>query len=109
MATLQEFKAELFKAMANPIRIRILEVLRAEGELSVGEIQTRLGLEPSNVSQHLTILRKQGLIASTRIGTSLRYAIAAPGLPDLLDAARAIFENQLIEQGRLLNSDGARH
>lgn len=108
MATLQEFKAELFKALANPIRIRILEVLRTEGELSVAEIQQRVRVGPSNVSQHLTILRKQGLLGTNRTGTTIRYSIVTPGLYALLDAARAIFEAQLAEQERMLKSEDAK-
>lgn len=100
--TLQEFKAELFKAMANPIRIRILEELRIHGELTVGEIQQRIQVEPSNVSQHLSIMRRHGLVRSSREGTNVRYAVAHPELFDLLDSSRRIFEKQLADQTRLL-------
>ncbi len=105
-ATLQDFKAELFRTLANPVRIRILEVLRESGSLTVGEIQQRVGVEPSNVSQHLSILRGHGLVATRRDGTSIWYSIAAPNLFDLLDVARAIFEKQLTEQARILGQQG---
>jgi len=105
-ATLQDFKAELFRTLANPVRIRILEVLREAGSLTVGEIQLRVGVEPSNVSQHLSILRAHGLVATRRDGTSIWYSIAAPDLFDLLDVARAIFEKQLTEQTRMLGQQG---
>ena len=101
-ATLQDFKAELFRTLANPVRIRILEVLRAAGSLTVGEIQHRVCVEPSNVSQHLGILRRHGLVTTRREGTSIRYSIAAPELFGLLDVARAIFEKQLTEHTRML-------
>jgi ArsR family transcriptional regulator len=100
--TLQDFKAELFRTLANPVRIRILEVLRAAGSLTVSEIHQRVRVEPSNVSQHLSILRGHGLVATRREGTSIRYSIAVPDLFDLLDVARAIFEKQLTEQARML-------
>lgn len=105
--SLQEFKANLFKAMANPIRIRILEVLRAGGPLTVSEIQQQVGVEPSNVSQHLSVLRSQGLVATQRQGTSVSYSVAAPDLYELLDVARAIFEKQLSDQAQLLNAESA--
>lgn len=102
--TLQEFKAELFRALANPVRIRILEVLRASGDLTVGEIQQRVGVEPSNVSQHLSILRGHGLVATRREGTSIWYSVSAPDLFELLDVARGIFEKQLTEHTRMLEA-----
>ena len=105
MATLQDFKAELFKAMANPIRIRILEELRTCDGLTVGELQRRVGVEPSNVSQHLALMRRGGLVTSSREGTSIRYAVANKELFGLLDVARAIFEKQVDQQARLLRAD----
>ena len=67
-STMQDFKAELFRTLANPVRIRILEVLRAAESLTVGDIQERVGIEPSNVSQHLSILQgtRSGCHASGR-------------------------------------------
>ena len=103
-AALQDFKAELFRTLANPVRIRILEVLRASGDLTVGEIQHRVGVEPSNVSQHLSILRSRGLVTTRREGTSIWYSVAAPDLYELLDVARAIFEKQLDYQARMLDA-----
>jgi ArsR family transcriptional regulator len=105
-ATLQDFKAELFRTLANPVRIRILEVLRVTDDLTVGEIQQRVGVEPSNVSQHLSILRGHGLVTTRREGTSIRYSVAAPDVYELLDVARGIFEKQLDEQARMLAAAG---
>ncbi len=103
-STLQDFKAELFKALANPVRIRILEELRLNGDLTVGELQQRVGVEPSNVSQHLALLRRSGLVATSREGTSIRYTVANSRLFELLDAARSLFEQQLADQARMLQS-----
>ncbi len=100
--TLQDFKAELFRALAHPMRIRILELLRAATCLTVGEIQQRVGAEPSNVSQHLAILRQHGLVSTRRDGTSIWYSVTDEELFGLLDVARAIFEQQLQEQTRIL-------
>lgn len=103
--TLQHFKSELFRALANPVRIRILEVLRAAGDATVGDIQQRVGAEPSNVSQHLAVLRSHGLVTTRREGTSIWYAVANTQVFALLDAARAIFEQQLSDQARLLEDE----
>ncbi len=105
MTTLQDFKAELFKALANPIRVRIIEVLRAEGSLTVGDIQARVGIEPANASQHLSILRAQGIVEARREGTSAWYSIAAPECLDILDAGRALFERQLAAQSEMLAAE----
>jgi ArsR family transcriptional regulator len=104
--TLQQFKADLFKTMANPLRIRILEELRAGGSLTVGEIQQRVGVEPSNVSQHLSIMRSHALVTSTREGSNVRYAVTTSEIFELMDVARAIFENRLLEQSRMLEAGG---
>lgn len=100
--TLQDFKAELFRTLANPVRIRILEVLRHAGSLTVREIQQRVGSEPANVSQHLALMRGRGLVSTRRDGTSIWYSIAEPQLFEMLDAARAIFDNQLAAQAKLV-------
>jgi ArsR family transcriptional regulator len=91
---LQSFKAEFFKALAHPIRIRILEILRA-GERSVQELQTRLDLDQSTVSQQLAVLRAKNIVAARKEGTTVRYEIRDPLVGDLLDVARRIFNNQL--------------
>lgn len=102
MTTLQEFKAELFRSLGNPLRIRILEALRSAGSLTVTEIQQRVGAEPSNVSQHLGLMRARGLVTARREGTSIWYSIADEGTFQLLDAARDIFERQVAAQARAL-------
>jgi DNA-binding transcriptional ArsR family regulator len=91
---LQSFKAEFFKALAHPIRIRLLEVLR-DGPRSVQELQTRLELDQSIVSQQLAILRAKNIVTARKEGTTVRYEIRDPLVGDLLDVARRIFNNQL--------------
>ncbi len=83
------------------MRIRILETLRVAGSLSVGEIQQRVGAEPSNVSQHLGIMRARGIVAAAREGTSVHYSVAEPEIFAILDSAREIFDRQLSAQLRL--------
>jgi DNA-binding transcriptional ArsR family regulator len=91
---LQAFKAEFFKALAHPSRIRLLEVLRG-GERSVQELQARLDLDQSIVSQQLAILRAKNIVTARKEGTTVRYEIRDPLVGDLLDVARRIFNNQL--------------
>ena len=98
---LQAFKAEFFKALAHPIRIRILEILRAQ-EYSVQELQARLNLDQSTVSQQLAVLRSKHVVIARKEGTAVRYKVRDALVGDLLDVARRIFNNQLIGSQTLL-------
>jgi DNA-binding transcriptional ArsR family regulator len=91
---LQSFKAEFFKALAHPIRIRILEILRSR-DRSVQELQALLDLDQSTVSQQLAVLRAKNIVTARKEGTTVRYAVRDALVGDLLDVARRIFNNQL--------------
>ena len=93
--SLRIFKADFFKALAHPARIKILELLRA-GELSVTELQEGLQIDPSGVSQHLSILRHKNIVESRKAGTTVFYRVRDAEVFELLDVARRIFNNQLI-------------
>jgi ArsR family transcriptional regulator len=108
MLTLQDFKADLFRVLANPARIRILETLRSAGSLTVGEIQQRVGIEPANASQHLSTLRTRGIVEARREGTSVWYSVAETDVFLLLDAARSIFEHRLAGQAEMLQEPPGR-
>lgn len=82
----------------------ILEILR-EGETSVAELLNRLGLEPSTASQQLGILRTKHLVESRKVGTSSFYRVVDPQLFTLLDFAKQIFNNQLIDLQTMIQSD----
>jgi DNA-binding transcriptional ArsR family regulator len=98
---LQQFKAEFFRALAHPIRIRILEQL-VRGEHSVQELQERLGLEQPVVSQQLAVLRAKQIVSARKEGTTVRYAVRDPLLGDLLAVARKIFDSHLLGSQTLL-------
>lgn len=98
---LQSFKAEFFKALAHPLRIRIVEILR-EGDRSVQELQGAVGLDQSTVSQQLAVLRGKHVVRARKQGTTVRYAVVDPLVGDLLDVARRIFNNQLTGSQTLL-------
>jgi ArsR family transcriptional regulator len=98
---LQAFKAEFFRALAHPARIRILEVL-AGGERTVQDLQQVLGLEQPVVSQHLAVLRGKNIVSTRRVGTSVHYALIDPLITELLRTAREIFNRQLAGTRSLL-------
>lgn len=98
---LQVWKAEFFKALAHPARIRILEYLR-EGERSAGEIIEALGLEQSNGSQHLAVLRQKEIVVTRREGPSVLYSVRDPMLYEVLDLLRRYFHEHLTELQGLL-------
>ena len=89
---LQKFKARFFRALAHPIRIRILEIL-GRGERTVQELQTILMLDQPIVSQQLAVLRNQDIVRGQKEGLSVRYSLRDPLVADLLDVARGIFDN----------------
>jgi DNA-binding transcriptional ArsR family regulator len=91
---LQAFKAEFFKALGHPVRIRMLEILVAR-DRSVQDLQDALGLDQPTVSQQLAILRAKNIVTATKVGTSVRYAVRDPLVRDLLNVARRIFNRQL--------------
>ena len=101
--SLQGFKAELFKALAHPARIRILELLRS-GERTVSDLQRVLEMESSTVSQQLALLRARDIVAGRKQGTSVYYRVVDPLIFDLLDVGRNIFDNHLVD---LQNAAGA--
>ena len=98
---LQSFKAEFFKALAHPIRIHVLEILRTS-EKSVQELQAALGLDQATVSQQLAVLRGKNIVRARKEGTTVRYTVVDPLVGDLLDVARNLFNNQLIGSQLLL-------
>lgn len=102
MSELSQFKAEFFKALAHPLRIRILDELR-KGELSVNDLGSRLDVEQSNLSQQLAVLRNRNILHARKDGQNVYYAVRDPQLFDLLDVARKIFNNHLIDVKGLLS------
>lgn len=99
---LQQFKAEFFKALAHPLRIRILELL-SEGEKNVNEIQTLIGSEGSAVSQQLMVLRAKNIVKGTKDGNRVVYALRDPAIVDVLEAAKKVFNNHLVDTIVLLD------
>lgn len=84
-----DVKAELFKSMGHPARIQVLEML-ADGPVAVSRLRDDTGLEPSNLSQHLGVLRRQRLITPSRQDGRLFYELSCPEVSGLLLAARSL-------------------
>lgn len=93
---LVNFKADFFKALANPLRIKILDELRG-GELTVSDIRERLAVELPNVSQQLSVLKSKNLVRSRKQGNNIYYSCSDPAIWKLLDVAKELFNNQLVD------------
>jgi ArsR family transcriptional regulator len=98
---IQQLKAEFFKALAHPARIRILELL-SQGELSVSELVPEVGLESSHLSQQLGVLRRANLVVTRKSGNLVYYRLADRRLAKLLDLAKQILLSYLTETRDLL-------
>ena len=100
---LRKFKAEAFQALAHPTRIHVIETL-AEGELSVGAILERVKVEPSNLSQHLSVLRLKNLVATRKDGNQVLYSLRDPLLVEVLDIMRKYFQRHFEEASEMLKN-----
>ena len=103
--SLHEFKADFFKALGHPLRLRILDALR-EGEKSVSALQAELGAEQSTLSQHLGVLRRRGFVAARKEGTLIYYRANDAEVYPFLDLGRALFERHLERSSLLLAASG---
>lgn len=99
-APLYEIKSNLFKALAHPARIRVLELLVAAGdeEVPVSALLEATGLEASHLSQHLAVLRKHGVVSAQRSGNAVNYRLAHPAVAELLTSARKFLTEVLGQQ-----------
>lgn len=98
---LHQAKAELFRTLGHPTRIRVLELLQ-DGPRTVRELLAELEIEPSSLSQQLAVLRRAGIVASTREGATVSYRLAASDVAELMRAARRFLSDVLDEQKQLL-------
>jgi ArsR family transcriptional regulator len=98
---IHRFKAEFFKALGHPARLVILGQLRG-GERSVQELQQALEMDQSSVSQQLAVLRNKNIVDTRKEGTTVYYRVRDPMIFQLLDVAREIFNNHLIDTQTIL-------
>jgi ArsR family transcriptional regulator len=96
-----EMHAEVCKSMANPTRLKIMNLLR-EGEKSVGELKKQLELPKANLSQHLGVLRQRGIISSRRSGLNIYYKVTNSKMIKACDLLREVLLEQIREDGKLV-------
>ena len=101
---LQRFKAQYLKAMAHPVRIRTLEILR-QGELAVADVQAQVDADVANISQHLAVLRNAGIVTARKTGLSVLYSVRDAEVFSILDALREIFSHRLDSMQTVLAAD----
>lgn len=102
---LYEIKANLFKALAHPARIRVLEILSAKGgRTAVSEILDDTGLEPTLLSQHLAQLKRHHVVRAERVGNAVYYELAHPSISELLVIARSFLADTLRGQQQQLEA-----
>lgn len=93
---LYEIKANLFKALAHPARIRVLEILSANNRpTTVSEILAATDIEPTLLSQHLAVLKRHHVVSSRRVGNAVIYELAHPKISELLVIARTFLADTL--------------
>jgi ArsR family transcriptional regulator len=97
--------AEMCKVLSNPLRLRIIDVLR-EGEMTVSQLSGQVGTGLATVSQHLALMRNQGILASRREGNSSYYRVANPKMLQAFDILREVLferieaEHSLVSGGK---------
>ncbi|MFF7551159.1 ArsR/SmtB family transcription factor [Streptomyces canus] len=98
---LYQLKAEFFKTLGHPARIRVLELL-SEREHAVAEMLPEVGIEPAHLSQQLAVLRRANLVVTRKEGSTVYYSLTSPNVAELLRVARAILSGVLAGQAELL-------
>jgi DNA-binding transcriptional ArsR family regulator len=91
---LYRLKAEMCKTFADPKRLMIIAELR-EGEKSVGDLVTNLGVPQALISRHLAVLRNKGIVAARRNGVNIYYRLTNPRITDACDIVHGILLDQV--------------
>jgi len=99
--------AKYFRGFGDPLRVRILELLRDDGELSVGELVARLGEPQPKVSNHLACLRWCGFVDARREHRTVLNRIADPRVSQMLDLAHALLSDNAEHVAVCCHIDGA--
>jgi DNA-binding transcriptional ArsR family regulator len=102
--SMRRFKAGVFQALAHPTRVGIIEQLRL-GEMSVGQLCEKLGIEQANASQHLSVLRSKYLVDTRKEGNQIFYRLRDPLLGDVLEALRQYFLAHMREAMAMLQEE----
>jgi ArsR family transcriptional regulator len=102
---IHQVKAEFFRTLGHPARVRVLELLKA-GEMTVGDLQAELGIDSSGASQHLSAMRRQGILEARKEGTSVYYKVRDPRIFQMLESAKQVIGSHLEETNALLGELG---
>lgn len=102
---IHQIKAEFFRTLGHPLRVRVLELLKG-GELTVGDLQAELGIDSSGASQHLSAMRRQGILEARKEGTSVYYKVRDPRIFQMLESAKQVIGSHLEEANALLGELG---
>lgn len=100
-APLYQLKADFFKTLGHPARIRILELL-SKRDHAVAEMLPQVGIEPAHLSQQLAVLRRANLVTSRKQGSTVYYSLTSPQVAELLAVARQILTGVLSGQAEML-------
>jgi DNA-binding transcriptional ArsR family regulator len=104
--SLRRYKAGVFQALAHPTRVAIVEHLN-HGELSVGQLCEKVGVEQANASQHLAVLRNKHIVQTRKAGNQIFYSLRDPAFGKVLDALREFFLAHMAEALELLRYEQA--
>lgn len=99
---LYENKAEFFRTLGHPVRIRVLELL-GDGPKAVRDLLADVEIEPSSLSQQLAVLRRAGIVVSFREGAAVMYALSGPDVAEVMAAARRFLTAMIAGQAELLD------
>jgi ArsR family transcriptional regulator len=102
---MRQFKAGIFQALAHPTRVALVEYLKY-GELSVGQLCEKVGVEQANASQHLAVLRNKHLVETRKAGNQIFYRLRDPRIGDVLDLLRQYFLDHINEALQMLRAEG---
>ena len=102
--SMRQFKAGVFQALAHPTRVALVEYLR-HGEMSVGQLCEKVGIEQANASQHLTVLRNKHLVETRKEGNHIFYRLRDPRIGEVLDKLREFFLDHVNEALQMLREE----
>ena len=102
--SMRRFKAGIFQALAHPTRVAIVEHL-CNGEMSVGQLCAKLGIEQANASQHLAVLRNKHIVETRKEGNQIYYRLRSPLLGDVLAKMREYFFAHMSEAMQMLKDE----
>ena len=104
LQSLRQFKAEIFQALGHPTRVAIVEYLR-DGEISVGKLCEKVGIEQANASQHLAVLRSKHIVETRKEGNQIFYRLRNPVVGDMLEMMRKYFFDHMNEAMEMLKQE----